>query len=75
MRTVALKITAGGGLVAVAPDATGDLVVRVTGVPVSASLDDVVAALARVTLMPMRGPWAVSWERIADADPGSILTV
>ena len=72
-RAVTFKITAGGGLVRCATEATSDLAIRVTGVPDDVRDAAVMVAVRKVVLLPTGGPWMVPWDRLVDARQGSIL--
>jgi len=74
LRTVTLKISDGGRMVACHPESTDDLCMRVTDVPRDVSDAVVATKLWRLSWLPVGGgPWTVTWERIADAAHGSIL--
>jgi hypothetical protein len=73
MRTVTLKIGAGGHMVACHPESTDDLCMRVTNVPAAVSAAVVATKLRQLSWLPMRGPWTLPWERIGDAPRGAIL--
>jgi hypothetical protein len=74
LRTVTLKISDGGRMVACHPENTSDLCMRVTAVPRDVSDAKVAAALWYVCWLPFGdGPWTVPWERIKDAPRGAIL--
>lgn len=73
-RTVAFKVAEGGRLVRVSDASTSDLVIRVTGVPASVQDHAVALKLSQICWRPMRGPWRVAWERVADAPKGAMLS-
>jgi hypothetical protein len=74
-RTVALKIATDGTYVQVVPNNTSDLVTLVTSVPASVATTAVVQRLNTMTLLPMTGPWTISWDRLAGAELYSILKI
>lgn len=73
VRTVALKIVYGGGVVLVDDRTASDLVIRVSGVPADVPAHRVASQIRRVVLLPVGGPWIVAWERLSDATQGSVL--
>lgn len=80
-RVLAFKIQEGGGLAAVSERSTSDLTIKVTSVPKNVSPSEVMIKLRKITLLrksveghwTIVGPFSVEWERIADAEEGSIL--
>ncbi len=72
-RVVTYKIVEGGGLARCSDGSTSDLAIRVTGVPDNVRDAAVMVALHKVVLLPPCGPWLVRWDRLADAQQGSIL--
>lgn len=72
-RTVTLKITEGGGLARAGDASDSDLAIRVVGVPSDVPDAHVAVQVRKVVLLPVGGPWRVSWERLADARQGSVL--
>jgi len=72
-RTVTFKIVEGGGLARCDNASTSDLAIRVTGVPADVADVKAMIQLKKVILLPTRGPWVVTWERLADAPQGAIL--